>query len=57
MVVVLFVGVRSNSHETVGIAVKIAVSFGAKKRVPTRFISRCMNDREELHMREQVSNG
>jgi hypothetical protein len=40
----LFVGVRSNSHKFVGIAVKIAVSFWAKKRTSIRFISRCMND-------------
>ena len=34
MVVFLFVGVHSNSHKFVGIAVKIAVSFETKYRIP-----------------------
>jgi hypothetical protein len=38
----LFVCVRPNSHKIVGFAVKIAVSFEAKKRVSIRFVSRCI---------------
>ncbi len=41
MVLMLFVGVGANSHETVG----IAVSLANEKRVLIRFASRSMSDR------------
>ena len=43
MVLMLFVGVRSNSQEIVGIAVKIAVSLTNEQYTSTRFMSRFVN--------------
>ena len=54
---ILFAGVRANSREIVGFAVKIAVNFKAKKWVSIRFMNRCDGSLGTEHICKQASNG